>query len=135
MSLNRTTVQGRITRPIELRRTNSGTSVTSFTVAWSEKYKDNETTLFLPCVAWKSTAELLSKYFTKGQEIIVDGHLTTRKWQDKNGNDRETVELTVERVHFCGPKNSGDTSNTYSGGNEYPEKPLAEIENDGDLPF
>ena len=102
--LNHTAVQGRLVRDPELRYTQSQTPVYSFTVAWSEKIKDSETKLFLPCVAWRGTAELVSKYWHKGQEIIVDGKLTTRQWQDKEGNNRSSTELTVQNVHFCGPK-------------------------------
>lgn len=136
MSLNRTTLQGRLTRDVELRRTNSGTPVASFTVAWSEKYGEAERKLFLSCVAWKSTAEMLSRYFAKGQEIIVEGNLTSRQWEDRNGNKRETVELTVDRVHFCGPKREGgDTSNTYNESDYTPPAEPVEVEDDGELPF
>lgn len=132
MSLNRTTLQGRLTRDVELRSTKSGAPVASFTIAWSEKYKEQERKLFLPCVAWKSTAELLSRYFKKGSELVVEGALTSRQWEDKNGNKRETVELTVDRVHFCGSKS------------DYPrqESPAAtgaadfsEVDDDDELPF
>lgn len=102
--VNSTIIQGRMVRDAELRRTQSGTAVASFTVAWSEKYGDNERKLFLPCVAWKGTAEMASKWFGKGQEVVVEGKLTSRKWEDKNGNNRETIEMVVERMHFCGPK-------------------------------
>lgn len=104
MSVNKTIIQGRLVRDPELRRTNSGTAVASFTVAWSEKYKETERKLFLPCVAWKNSAEFLTNYFSKGSEIIVEGSLTSRQWQDKNGNNRETVELVADSLHFCGPK-------------------------------
>lgn len=102
--INKTIVQGRLTRQPELRRTQSGTAVASFTVAWSEKYKETERKLFLPCVAWKNNAEFVSRFFDKGAEIVVEGTLTSRKWQDNDGNNRETVELVADRVHFCGPK-------------------------------
>lgn len=102
--VNSTIIQGRMVRDAELRRTQSGTAVASFTVAWSEKYGDSERKLFLPCVAWKGTAEMASKWFGKGQEVVVEGKLTSRKWEDKNGNNRETIEMVVERMHFCGPK-------------------------------
>lgn len=102
--LNKTILQGRLVRDVELRRTQSGTAVASFTVAWSEKYNERETKVFLPCVAWKDTAEMVARWFAKGQEILVEGKLTTRQWEDKSGNKRETVELVVDRVHFCGPK-------------------------------
>jgi len=128
--LNTTIIQGRLTRDPELRATNTGKSVTSFTVAWSEKYGESEQKLFLPCVAWGTQAEFVSRYFAKGQEIIVDGRLTSRKWQDKDGNNRETTELIANRIHFCGSKQSNS------------EKVSADVEDDftpfddgEDLPF
>lgn len=130
--LNKFCLQGRLTKEPELRRTQSGTAVASFTVAWSEKYGDTERKLFLPCVAWKGTAELASRHFVKGSEVVVEGQLTSRKWQDRDGNNRETVELTVDRMHFCGSKSEGGRKAAPA-----PEQPVfAEIEEeDGDLPF
>ena len=124
--LNKAIIQGRLTKDPELRTTQSGTSVASFTVAWSEEYNGNEKKLFLNCVAWKNTAEMLAKFFSKGKEIVVEGTLGSRSWEDKDGNKREVIELTADRLHFCGPKES---------------KPIAapsgyeEIEDDGDLPW
>lgn len=102
--LNKTIVQGRLTRDAELRETQTGKKVASFTVAWSEKYNDTERKLFMPCVAWGKSAEFVALYFKKGSEIIVEGALTSRKWQDQNGNNRETIELIVDKMHFCGAK-------------------------------
>lgn len=102
--INHTVIQGRMTADPELRHTGNQTPVCSFTIAWSEKYKETETTLFLDCVAWRSTGEMIARNFTKGREIIVEGKLCTRRWQDKDGNNRSKVELTVDRMHFCGPK-------------------------------
>lgn len=102
--LNKTIIQGRLTRDPELRATQSGTPVAGFTVAWSEKYKEAEQVVFIPCVAWGKLGELVSRYFAKGQEALVEGKLVTRHWEDKQGNKRETIELIAERVHFCGPK-------------------------------
>lgn len=110
--LNRTTIQGRLTRDPEFKQTDTGTAVATFTVAWSEKYKDKEIKLFLPCVAWGNNAMFLCQYFVKGSEIIVDGKLTSRKWQDKEGNNRESIELTVERMHFAGSKQATTDATT-----------------------
>ena len=136
MALNKITLQGRMTRDPELRQTQSGTPVASFTLAWSETYNNNEQKLFLPCVAWKNNAEFASRYFSKGSEVIAEGKLTSRKWQDRDGNNRETIELIVDRLHFCGPKREagGDGSNSpepeYSG-----PQGFADIADDSDLPF
>ena len=122
--VNKAIIQGRVTAAPELRRTNSGTAVTSFTVAWNDKYKETERTLFLNCVAWANNAEFCTKYLDKGREIVVEGVLGSRKWEDKNGNKRESVELTVERVHFC----SGKRDNAEAA-------EFTEVEDSGDLPF
>ena len=116
----------------ELRYTQSGVAVASFRVAWSRKYKETETTLFLNCVAWRGTAEMICKYFAKGQEIAVEGELNTRDYTDRNGNDRQVTELIVSQAHFCGPK---------SGGSNQPNKNYTEPEfsdltgDDEELPF
>lgn len=89
--VNRMILQGRLCSDPELRRTNSGTAVCSFRVAWSEKVKDRETKLFLPCVAWQSTAEMICKHFSKGKEIIVEGKLSSREYEDNSGNKRTVV--------------------------------------------
>lgn len=138
--LNHTTIQGRLTRDPELRATQKGTQVASFTIAWSEKYQDTEQKLFMPCVAWGKLGEFVSKYFVKGQEAIVEGKEITRQWQDKNGNNRETIELLCEHIHFCGPKQ--ERSGGYQGGNGYVGDPMAAMGgfaplpgDDDDLPF
>lgn len=127
--VNLTVIQGRLTKNPELRTTQSGVSVAGFTVTWSEKYKDAERTLFLPCVAWRNSAEFVHKYFTKGQEIVAVGQLITRKWTDKNGNNRETTELIVDNVNFCGPKQDSRPASEPEEHEELPEI------TDDDLPF
>lgn len=133
--LNYSVLQGRLCADPELRQTGNGISVCSFRVAWSEKYKDNETKLFLNCTAWRSTGEMVSKYFSKGKEIIVEGKISTRDWEDKEGNKRSTVEMTVERVSFCGPKDGegggGYTPPPAPSGNEFGDLG----DDDGELPF
>lgn len=128
--INRMTLQGRLTRDPENRQTQSGTDVASFTIAWSEKYKDTEKKLFMPCVAWGNQALFVCRYFAKGSEIIVEGNLTSRKWQDKDGNNRETIELTAERIHFAGSKTGNATE-------EETPAPMSFVEDadDEDLPF
>ena len=100
--INRTILQGRLCADPEMRRTNNGTAVCSFRVAWSETIKDRETKLFLNCVAWQGTAEMICKYFRKGKELAVEGRLSTREYDDRDGNRRSVTEMTVDRVHFCG---------------------------------
>lgn len=100
--VNRMILQGRLCVEPEMRRTNNGTAVCSFRVAWSETVKDRETKLFLNCVAWQGTAEMICKYFRKGKELAVEGRLSTREYDDRDGNRRSVTEMTVDRVHFCG---------------------------------
>lgn len=131
--LNHTTIQGRFVRDPELRATQSGTPVAGFTIAWSEKYKDNEQKVFMPCVAWGKQGEFVSKYFAKGQEAIVEGKLISRQWEDKQGNKRETIELIADHVHFCGPKQ--DRGYQQPEGEYGGFAPLASYDDSDDLPF
>ena len=139
--LNHTIVQGRLCADPDLRTTQSGTSVCSFRIAWSEKVKETETKLFLNCTAWRSTGEMVNKYFSKGKEIIVEGKLSTRDWTDRDGNKRSSNELTVDRVHFCGPKDnaasgSGQTDFHPAGaGVDVRADDFPEVDEDGELPF
>lgn len=134
--LNHMTLQGRLCADPELRNTQSGVSVCSFRVAWSEKYKETETKLFLNCTAWRGTGEMVSKYFSNGKEIVVEGKLSTRDWTDKEGGKRTTNEMTVERVHFCGPKDNA-ASDFHPAGVpvDVCADDFQEIEDDGELPF
>ena len=131
--VNKLILQGRLVADPELRQTTSGTHVCNFRVAWSEKYKETETKLFLSCTAWRGTGEMIAKHFSKGKEIILEGKLSTRSYTDKNGQDRQTTELTVERAHFAGSKADG------GGASYHPNVSGAgftEMEDDdGDLPF
>lgn len=100
--LNHITIMGRMTRDPELRRTNSGKPVASFTVAVDRDFSkgDQKETDFIDCVAWQNTAEFVSKYFAKGSMIVVSGRLQIREWTDKNGNKRRTAEVVVVSVYF-----------------------------------
>lgn len=141
--INHMILQGRLVAEPELRTTQSGTAVCSFRVAWSEKHKETETKLFLSCTAWRSTGEMIAKYFVKGQEIAVEGKLSTRDWTDREGDNRQSIELTVDRVHFCGPKQSGASGSGYTSGYAAaPASPVSisandftELDDDGELPF
>lgn len=130
MAINKSIVQGRLTKDVELRHTQSGKEVASFTVAWSEKHGENENKLFLPCVAWGQTATFVSKWFSKGQELIAEGRLGTRPWTDKDGNKREIVEMTVDKIHFCGPKADGAKPAPAPAADQF-----SDIPDDDELPF
>lgn len=130
--VNRMILQGRLCADPEMRRTQNGTAVCSFRVAWSETIKDRETKLFLNCVAWQGTAEMICKYFRKGKELAVEGRLSTREYDDRDGNRRSVTEMTVDRVHFCGKNEDGHGMPPRTDGNSQ----FVEMdEDDSDLPF
>ena len=135
MNLNKVILAGRLTADPELKTTPSGLSVTSFTVAVDRRFGKEKQTDFISCVAWRSTAEFITKYFSKGNSICVCGSIQTRNYTDKNGNKRTAVEVVAEEATFCeGKKNTAD-------GAEMPEaehytQPEAYAEaDDSDLPF
>ena len=101
--VNKLIYQGRLTADPELKRTQSDVSNMEFTIAWSEKYKESETKCFLRCKAWRNTAEFIDKYFKKGQEIIIEGHMVTEQWEDGEEKKSRTI-CVVDKAHFCGSK-------------------------------
>ena len=111
--LNTAIIMGRLTADPELRKTTSGLSVTSFTVAVERNYKSGEERQadFINVVAWRGTAAFVSTYFKKGQMIAVQGSIQTRNNEDKNGNKRTAVEIVADNVSFCGSK--AESGNTY----------------------
>ena len=130
--LNKCFLLGRMTKDPEIRRTNGGTAVTSFTLAVDRDFKTNgeKETDFIEVVAWRNTAEFVSKYFSKGRMAIVEGRLQIRDWTDKNGNKRRTAEVVADNVYF------GDSKRENKEEPEYRQADLAEIsEEDGELPF
>ena len=109
--LNKIIVMGRLTRDPELRRTQSGLSVTSFSVACDRDFKSQsgeKETDFIDIVAWRQTAEFVCKYFSKGRMAIVEGRLQIRDWQDNNGNKRRSAEIVADNVYFGDSKRDGD---------------------------
>ena len=150
--LNKIFIMGRLTRDPELRRTQSGTPVTSFSLAVDRDYKSQsgeKETDFIDVVAWRSTAEFVAKYFTKGRMAIVEGRLQIRPWTDKDGNNRRSAEVVADNIYFGDSKrdSAGDmggySAPAYTapaGGYSAPvgggSSGFAEIdEEDGDLPF
>lgn len=110
--LNHITIMGRLTRDPELRRTGSGTAVTSFTLAVERDYtgkdQSEKETDFIDCVAWRSTGEFVGKYFARGRMACVSGRLQIRQWTDKDGNKRRSAEVIADNVYFADSKNSAD---------------------------
>ena len=107
MSLNKAIIMGRITHELELKQTQSGTAVLQFTVAVDRYTKDEEKQAdFISCVAWRQTAEFISKYFGKGRMIAITGSLRTRTYDDKNGSKHYVTEINVEQADFTGEKST-----------------------------
>ena len=127
--MNSICIMGRITKAPELKTTTTGTSVLSFTVAVDRNYQkqgEEKQTDFINCVAWRTTAEFIAKYFAKGQMIALTGELQTRSYEDKDGNKRTATEVVASKVSFCGDKKKENTSTA--------DISLA-IEDNDDLPF
>jgi len=138
MSLNKCIIQGRLTNDVELRYTKNNKAVATFTLAVDRRNKD-EGTDFINCIAWTQTGEFITKYFTKGSEMLIDGRLQIRKWTDKTGNKRVSAEIVAESVYFCGSKKNaaqGDVAPNTAKLDDLKEK-FSEIvdEEDGELPF
>lgn len=133
LDYNKSLIAGRLTADPELKKTPSGVSVTSFTVAVNRpKDKEgNRTADYIECQAWRNTAEFISKYFSKGSAIFVEGSIQTRSYEDKNGNKRKATELLINSAHFVESKK--DSQPTYTAA----ETPTFEelTENDDELPF
>ena len=129
--LNRIIIMGRLTRDPELRRTQNGTAVTSFSLAVDRDFKNKETgetgVDFIDCVAWRSTAEFVNNYFTKGRMAVVEGRLQIRDWTDKDGGKRRSAEIVAERVYFADSKRDQEAA--------APQAFEELDEDDGNLPF
>lgn len=153
--LNKILIMGRLTRDPELRRTQIGAPVAGFTLAVDRDFKDKQTgeraTDFIDVVAWRQTAEFVSRYFTKGRMAVVEGRLQIRDWTDKDGNKRRSAEVVADNVYFGDSKREGGSGEqeNHSGGyggysaptGGYPAQPDPDSEftelttDDGDLPF
>lgn len=130
--LNHIDIMGRLTKDPELRRTGTGTAVTSFAIACNRDYGDKEAD-FVECVAWKNTAEFIANHFAKGSMAIVSGRLQLRKWEDRDGNKRTTPEVVVDNIYFG---ESRDLGSRYESATAKPMQDYAVLDGDGDdLPF
>lgn len=104
---NKVTMLGRITHDLELKTTPAGVSVLTFCIAVDRRYqsdKENKVADFFNCVAWRSEAEFISRFWTKGRPILIEGELQNRKYKDKSGNERQITEIIVDRACFTGDK-------------------------------
>ena len=134
--LNKIIIMGRITKDLELKRTSNGTAVTSFTIACDRDFKSNgeKETDFIDVVAWKGTAEFICSNFSKGRMIAIDGRLQTRTWQDKNSNNRKSVEVLADHVYFSDSRKSQNFDNLSERMNGFAEI-QEEDEEENCLPF
>ena len=156
--LNRIIIMGRLVRDPELRTTQSGVSVTSFTLAVDRDFKNRDSgeksTDFIDVVAWRQTAEFICKYFGKGRMAVAEGRLQIRDWKDRDGNNRRSAEVVADNVYFgdskrdggdVGHNAQGNYPNSYNGystlADGYPPQPDPDGEfselttDDGNLPF
>ena len=151
LNLNKVVLAGRITADPELKQTTSGVSVLSFTIAVNRRFSRNEQgeqqTDFINMVAWRQTAEFISKYFRKGSAICVTGSIQTRKWQDNQGQNRYATEVVVDEAMFVDSRNeSGNAQGNSYMPDAYNATPayssnagaatnFEELNTDDDLPF
>ena len=150
--INRVILMGNLTADPELHQTQNGVSVLSFTIAIGRRFTTQtgeRKADFIHCVAWRQTAEFISKYFNKGKMVAVDGTLQSRNYVDKNGNNRNAIEVIVENVSFCGNGKSrmdaehvGTERDGDSKGDLFSSEDVAGIEgfeelgsDDSELPF
>lgn len=110
-SINKVILIGNIGRDLELKQTTTGTAVCALTLATTRRVKDKEPeTEWHSCTAYGRTAEIASQYLAKGSSVYVEGRLHTRKWTDKNGNNRYTTEIIIENLQMLGSKNGGNNA-------------------------
>ena len=133
--LNHITIMGRLTANPELRRTGTGTAVTSFTVAVDRDFSKENKTDFFNCVAWDKKGEFIANYFSKGRMIVVSGRLENREWMDKNNNKRTTTEIIVENAYFGDSKKEA-AEPTEAASGDFGEAGWTPMEGDDNaLPF
>ena len=139
--LNKIFLMGRLTRDPELRRTQTGTPVASFSLAVDRDFKDKATgersTDFIDVVAWRQTAEFVSRYFTKGRMAVVEGRLQIRDWTDKDGGKRRSAEVIADGIYFAGARSAPASEGNADEGTlpPPPAGELQDLEDDGELPF
>lgn len=136
--MNIAVIMGRLTANPELRTTQSGISVTSFTVAVDRNYQrqgQEREADFINVVAWRQTAEFICKYFGKGSMIAVQGSIQTRNYEDRNGNKRTAVEIVADSVSFTGSKSESQATQPQQTQQHAATQPTITVDDDDDLPF
>ena len=135
--LNKIVLMGRLTRDPEMRHTGNGTAVASFSLAVDRDFKSQsgeKETDFEDIVAWRSTADFVSKFFPKGRMAELEGRMQIRDWKDKDGNNRRSAEVVAEHVYFGDSKqrSESDTASAPPASGDFREIPEDE---EGELPF
>lgn len=129
--LNQVALMGRLTRDPELKYTSTNKPVTSFKLAVDRDYKSDNAVDFIACVAWDRTAEMVSRYYRKGERMVVNGRIQTRNWVDSDGSNRSATEVVVDRAYFVEAKPRGDIAHSPE-----PSGKMADIGGeDGEMPF
>ena len=134
--LNKVILQGNLATEPDIRHTQSGTAVSSFRLAVNRDYKSQDGTRetdFINIVAWRGAAEFVGKYFTKGQQAVIEGRLQVRQYTDREGNKRSVTEVVASNIYFCGQRRDNPMTADLSDGEPPDFAPLSE--NDGELPF
>lgn len=137
-NINKVIIGGRLTADVELKQTQSGVSVCSFSIAVNRKAaRDQEQKAdFIKCTAWRQTAEFISRYFSKGSSICVVGSIQTRTWKDNNGYARESVEVLVDEAMFVDSKSEAGNHDAPTFSAQAQTTPnFEELKTDDDLPF
>ena len=139
--MNHIVIKGRISATPEIKTTQNGNKVCTFSVAVNRPYSKDKETDFFRCTAWRGTAEFIEKYFEKGQEILIDGAMISNTYEGKDGSKRTSWDVQVNSVEFCGNKGtSGESSGAKKSTKESkPSKAVTndepESDDDEDLPF
>lgn len=138
--MNKAILMGRLTKDPEIRTTQSNISVVNFTLACDRGYKSTDGTRptdFIPCVAWRQTADFAHRYFHKGDRMLVEGTIQPRSWEDQEGQRRYITEVVVDQIYFCESKRSdsgqGQDQN-YDYSSNIPDEPSKSSGGDGFLP-
>ncbi len=139
--MNKAILMGRLTKDPEIRTTQSNISVANFTLACDRTYKSadgSRQTDFIPCVAWRQTADFAHRYFRKGDRMLVEGTIQPRSWEDQEGQRRYITEVIVDQIYFCESKRSDSGQGQDYGNNDYsnnvPGGPSKSSGGDGFLP-
>ena len=143
INLNKVILGGRLTNQPELKQTPQGVSVTTFSIAVNRRGKKDEAD-FINCVAWRQTAEFITKYFGKGSSICIVGQIQTRSWNDSNGNKRYATEVIADEAYFVDGKNDNtegggitmtNIANAAQNANLLANANFEDVDSDSDLPF